>query len=564
MEIWMQRLIWLDRWERALPRPAGRPSAERKGERRVYALTGAFVALGLIVRLVRYGVVYPIWHDEAFLAVNFLDRGYLDLMRPLDYSQVSPILFLWIELTAVRILGFSEWSLRLFPALCGLASVLLFRHVAAKLLRGLALPLAVGIFATAFYPIRHSAEVKPYASDLLSALILLAMAIGCWRRPDQSRCWWLLAAASPVLLALSYPAVFVAAGVSLALGPLALRQRRSVRIAFLVCNVVLVASFVSLFLVCTAAQSNALRAYYRWGYWRAAFPPSDRPWELPGWLLSVHTGSTMAYPIGGERGASTVTLIAFVVGIVVFLRSRRLIPVGLMLAPMGMGMAAAALGQYPYGGAPRITQYMAPSICLLAGLGAAEIFSRVCARPWRRRLPVMALGILAAIGCGLIARDFVQPFRVPADERSRRFAREFWSADQRDALTVCARTDLGLVFQPKLWTSGMSAVYLFHRGKYAHPQPRPRILDPHWANQDGRTVRLVLFDEIPHDNPLFERWLARLQGSYRIRSTDAFVVSPGKPGEVWLRERYMVLSLEPEKERIALSEQPLTDLQITR
>src|SRR5262245_43659607 len=74
--------------------------------------TWGFVILGLLVRLVRFLVVYPIWHDEAFVAVNFLDRGYLDLLRPLDYSQVSPVLFLWIELFLARQLGFSEWSLR--------------------------------------------------------------------------------------------------------------------------------------------------------------------------------------------------------------------------------------------------------------------------------------------------------------------------------------------------------------------------------------------------------------------------------------------------------------------
>ena len=102
-------------------------------------LTWGLVGLGVLVRLVRYLVVYPIWHDEAFLAVNFLDRGYLDLLRPLDYMQVSPILFLWIELTVVRWLGFCEWSLRLFPAICGLAGVFLFRHVAARLVHGMAL-----------------------------------------------------------------------------------------------------------------------------------------------------------------------------------------------------------------------------------------------------------------------------------------------------------------------------------------------------------------------------------------------------------------------------------------
>ena len=118
--------------------------------------TWGFLALGLFVRLVRFLVVYPIWPDEAFVAANFLERGYLDLVRPLDYVQVCPILFLWIELTVVRLFGFSEWSLRLFPALCGLASMVLFRHLATRVLRGIPLLLAVGIFATSVSPIRHT------------------------------------------------------------------------------------------------------------------------------------------------------------------------------------------------------------------------------------------------------------------------------------------------------------------------------------------------------------------------------------------------------------------------
>ena len=214
------------------PPPPGASSARTSWIARA---TWAFVGLGLLVRLVRYLVVYPIWHDEAFVAVNFLNRGYLDLLRPLDYYQVCPVLFLWIELTAVRVFGFSESALRLFPAICGLASVLLFRNLAARLLRGTPLLLAVAVFATAFYPIRHSAEVKPYASDLVAALILLALAVEWLRRPEQSRWWWALSLVMPPLLALSYPSVFVAAGLLvLALGPRSLWQRAcaSVRLAF--------------------------------------------------------------------------------------------------------------------------------------------------------------------------------------------------------------------------------------------------------------------------------------------------------------------------------------------
>src|SRR5262249_42216128 len=141
--------------------------------------------------------------------------------------------------------------------------------------------------------------------------------------------------------------------------------------------------------------------------------------------------------------------------------------------------------------------------------------------------------------------DLLLPYRVRSDEDSRRFAREFWSTDRGPELSVCAKSDLGMVFQPKLWKTGMSAVYLFHRGMHAQARPRPKILDPNWASKDGRMVRLVFFDELPRENPVFDQWLARIQDAYRVRSIDQFVVSPGKPGERWLREQYVVLSLIP-------------------
>ena len=97
--------------------------AERSEPTWVVSATWFFVGLGIAVRLVRYFVNYPIWHDEAFLAVNFWDRGYLDLLRPLDYGQVAPWLFLAIERTAVTWLGYSEPALRLFSTICSVLSL---------------------------------------------------------------------------------------------------------------------------------------------------------------------------------------------------------------------------------------------------------------------------------------------------------------------------------------------------------------------------------------------------------------------------------------------------------
>jgi hypothetical protein len=338
--------------------------------------------------------------------------------------------------------------------------------------------------------------------------------------------------------------VFVAAGLSLALAPKAMRARPSVRLAYLAYNVVLAGAFSGIYFAATVAQSTALRSFYRWGYWRESFPPWQEPWRLPTWLIGVHTGTTLAYPIGGERGASTATLVALFVGSVVLWRRRRTVAV-LLLAPFAIGLATAAFGRYPYGGAPRITQYLAPSICLLAGLGAAELMCRLPSRAWRRRAVASAVALLTAIGAFLIVRDVVEPFRVRSDEVSRRFAREFWRSDGRHGDLVCARSDLGMVFQPKLWKTGMSAVYLFHRGVFAHPRPRRAITDRQNDAQMARPVRVVFFDELPRDNPLFAQWLKGLRPTFQVAGAHDYVVSPGKPGEAWLRERYAVIDLAP-------------------
>jgi hypothetical protein len=507
--------------------------------------TWAFVALGLAVRLVRYLVVYPIWHDEAFLGVNFLDRDYVDLLRPLDYAQVSPVLFLAIELTAVRLLGFSEWSLRLFPTLCALASVLLFRHLAARLLRGVPLLLAVAILATSFYPIRHGAEVKPYASDLLASLVLLVLAVEWWCSPHRVRAWWVMAAVVPILLALSYPAVIVAAGLSLALGPAVLRLgERRVRIAFVAYNIVAAAAFVSIYCSFIVIQSNALRSFYRWGYWRASFPPWDEPWRLPAWLIDVHTGTAMAYPIGGERGASLATTIGLLVGLAVLWRRGPRTLLYLLVAPFAMGLTAAGLGRYPYGGAPRLTQYLVPSICLLTGVGAAAVLGRLGSRA-RRRALVAATAGLATIGLFLIGRDLIRPFRAWGDVETRAFAHRFWRDTSRGAELVCVKSDLGFTWQPKLWNQGMSAVYLFHQAMFAAPRPRHSAFDLTGAPTRRGPVRLVFFDDLPTGNPFFEQWLTRIRRNYAIAATETYTVAPVKPSEPWLRDRYVVLDLIP-------------------
>lgn len=494
--------------------------------------TLGFVALGVLVRVVRYLLNYPLWCDESMFAANLLDRGFAGMLRPLDYRQVAPVLFRLIELAAVRAFGFSEWSLRLFPFACGLASVPLFWQVSRRVLRGVPLLLAVGIFAASGWPLKYVAEVKPYASDLLAALGLLALAVEWWRRPGRVGWLWGLAAAGPVAVALSFPAVFVAGGVGLGLLPTAWRSgRRGAWAAYAAFGLGVVATFLPLLVFYRTAPQD--HDYFHRN-WAPAFPPGGGVVPLASWFVSINTGFLFAYPEGGARGLSALTTLSFAAGAAVLWRRGRRGVVGLCLAPFGLALAAAALHRYPYGMSARTSQYLAPAICLLAGLGAAALLARLPRAGARRRAPGVLAALLAALALGRMGYDVAHPYKYPTDERARAFARWFWTEKARDGELVCVKTDLNTVFEPGFWGRNQTDAYLCYQRIYSprHRRGEPPRFD---AVSPARPLRCVIYNQWPQNTPAFRRWMADMLTRYELRSFERYPITAveKKKGPTW-------------------------------
>jgi hypothetical protein len=528
--------------------PADLADADELWRYRTAQAVRAFVALGIVVRLARYLLRFPLWGDECALAANFLDRTYLDLIRPLDYQQVCPLLFLWIELSAVKVLGFTEWSLRLFPCLCSMASVILFWHVARRLLRGETLALAVGIFAVSYYPIRHGAETKPYAADLFASLVLLALAIEWWRSPEKTRWLWALTLAAPVALGLSFPAVFVAGGVSVALVPIVWQAgNRHAWTAYATHNAVLVTSFAGLYFVFLGPQIDAASTEgVMQAYWSAAFPPLSSPVRLLTWLAEMHSSQMFAYPIGGERGASVLSLISSAVALVFLYRRRRATLLTLCLVPLALNFVAAALGRYPYGGSARVALYLAPIICLLTGLGAGRMLSLIRAERARRGTFVGLALVLAGLGAAMLVRDVIRPFKTEYDQRVRDFHRCFWAETGADAELVCARTDLKQDFFGQSYAWRGIAQYLCNQRIHSTRHRRGGV--PRWDRVSAaRPLRCVVFS-VPtasRDEAAVATWLADMQAHYRLtgHETHDFPKSRGHPSHE--RQRIEVYEFSP-------------------
>lgn len=382
--------------------------------------TLAAVLAALTWRIVRYALVFPVWGDEAMLAVNFHDRGFAALLDPLDYAQVAPPGFLWLELGARRLLGFTEPALRLVPLLAGLAAVLLFWKLARTLLDRRSALLSVSVMAASFYPMRYAVEIKPYSMDLLVATCLLLAAWSIRQKPSSALRWVVFVALGAAGVWLSYPSVFVSGGACLWLllaRPPDGVDRRWARA--LVAGVVITVSFAAMYGLAGLGQRAAAPA----DYWAAGFPPVSEPWRIPLWALEVHTGMMMAYPNGGHSGGSAASFLLAVGGGVVLWRTRRPALL-LLLSPLPLMFLAAAFRAYPYGASARVAQHVAPAACLLIGAGLCFGLRRALGpRRAVRAIPVMMLVFLAVPVAG-IGFDIARPYYSRADAEVRELVRQ--------------------------------------------------------------------------------------------------------------------------------------------
>ena len=367
-----------------LDRPplSGEPHQRPDPHRRARKAAALALLLGVLLRLAQYAVNRSFWLDEALLASNFLDRGWAALFAPFHRGQAAPLGFLALEKLAAAVLGHGELALRLVPLLAGLATLALLPRVARRYLTRAALPLGIALIALAPFLVYYSSEVKPYAFDALCSLVVLALAHDLARRPGDGRLLAACAAFGTVALWLSQPAAFMLAGTGLVLGLRALRRgdrRAAGRLALVA--VPWTASFAGAYLY---ARHQLLDPEYMRAFWRAGFFPLP-PRSADEWLwlprALAHAFREPMGIIGTDESLLSKTGVAaglalFLAGCAWMARHRRL-RLALLLAPMGLTLAASALRVYPFGGeflaGGRVLIFLMPSLAFVAAEGAAAL-----------------------------------------------------------------------------------------------------------------------------------------------------------------------------------------------
>ena len=185
------------------------------------------IIFGAILRLRQYFSGRSLWADEAMLALNIVNRNFAELFKPLEYDQGAPLGFLLVEKLFNTLFGRHELVLRFFPLLAGLASLWMF-YLLLMSLRGAERRsnlLALALFAINPQFVYYTSEAKQYIADVAVALGLLLLAIPIFQNQSNRKNFSLLAIAGILALWFSHPALFILAGIGVALVIQFLRTR---------------------------------------------------------------------------------------------------------------------------------------------------------------------------------------------------------------------------------------------------------------------------------------------------------------------------------------------------
>ncbi len=476
-----------------------------------------FIALGIAARCLRFLICVPLWPDEAFLAATYLDHGYIEMLtKPLAYHQVAPPGYLWIQLTIVKLLGFHEYSLRIFSLITGIASLFLFRRLASRLTDGTAYLFCVAVFSVAYPAIRYSAEAKPYGFDLFVGLSLVLLYVEWAHRGRTTKWLWILSIACASALWFSLPAVFIAGGVSLAVAFSLYKHRQWNQLwPYIALNLLLIGSFIGLQVALKTMTSVDLEGMRN--CWERAFPPLENPLKTFSWFVAMITGEVSPFPIGSVRGGSSATVLCCVIAVICLWSNRRSDLAILFLAPLALNLVAAGLHRYPFGGGVRFTLYSGAAFCFLTGLGAACLAAWFTKHFTSRKVILTAMLGLVLIGSGSMLRDFFRPYKTQDILRTRSFAEWFWFNKAYDAELVCMKTDLGLDFSPFTFEGGVSSLYICNQKIYSD---RHKAGDaPDLQNVTAaHPLRCALFrdERWKFNQTAFDNWLKKMQGSYAL------------------------------------------------
>ncbi len=388
---------------------------------RLCALLGVFGA-GSYLRVRYYAADFSLFLDECALTLNLQHRSYTALSQTLDNNQAAPLGFLYVLKALTGSLGFRENVLRLFPLICGLGTIAAFYLLTRQIFSGWALVAANLLMSVNQTAISYSAQVKQYSLELMVAVLMLLLSRPLFDRNCRSRFFWISSLVLGLLPWFSFTAVFVLAGIGLALllgelwSPGGAGVRRTVGV-LLLWGVLLIPVYVISIRPSTA--NPALRAL-----WSPEYFPLHALSAVPHWIAAkMEEVCTMSF----NKRLWPLAAIGIIFGLVASILRRNL----LLLAASGGVLAclgAAALQRYPFG--DRLILFLMPAFILLVVAGY-QWLRWLFPRNIRIASDLIAASALLWCLASAVKTYVVRPSFIDEPREALRFVRSNWQDGDR-------------------------------------------------------------------------------------------------------------------------------------
>jgi len=375
------------------------------------------VTIGAVLRLWHYFGARSLWIDEAYIALNFLERDLGALFGQLDYHQVAPLGWLVLEDWLLSTFGGLELTLRLPSLVAGLAALVLFSFVARRYLSFGGAVFAVLFFALSNVLVRYSAEIKPYMLDVLFSVIVVWIGYFVFeaQRRLGIRDHFLLFLFGLVAVPLSFPAAFLLGGLGglMIVCALLLRHFRQAVALAAMAGAWLV-EFGLMFFVIRREQvgtvSDMQERMLNFSF--APLPPTslrDLAWYPE---MLVHYLDFVF-----EFQAVVFAFVILVAGVAVAFRKNFWLAL-FLVSPAVLLIAASALETYPV--YHRLLLFLLPQTILLTAMGLEGIGAALKTDLLKRLVPVALGAVLLSSLVFVTAKHFADPQSPPyADEHIR-------------------------------------------------------------------------------------------------------------------------------------------------
>lgn len=364
-------------------------------------LLAVLCVIGLLLRAMRYLHDQAMWLDEAWVALDILNRSFFEIITSESYTKPVPLGFALLIKMIVSVFGSGEYAFRAFSLFSGIVSLVFFLKFLQRFADPKAVPIAYAFFVFCDPLIYYSAELKYYSSDVMITLGLYLIAFPRSGIADHARMLrYALAAAAAVWF--SHTALFIVLSIAVFYG-WRYRHDAHLRNAFWSVQLLWMLSFLFVYFI-------SLRRVERLGGIHSMWEEHFWPWpfwssESLSWL-GKSCLEMFSYP--GGFFFSILAAGLFAAGLV-FVWRRDKGAMWALVLPFFVALVAAGSHKYPFSG--RLLLFLVPFILYFIGEGLAVFF--------RKRGAAAACGIalIVLLGYHPVHEAFMQSIRpIPKED----------------------------------------------------------------------------------------------------------------------------------------------------